>query len=130
MDILLSNVILLNDPYQGAGHKRTNIVIEDSRITGIGLNAQLPSPEYTIEGKSLVALPPAINSHTHLPMTLLRGYSDNKVLYEWLQDIWVIESKFDANWIKLGTQLACLEAIKAGTGGVMDALNLYQNSPD
>ncbi len=120
MDILLSNIILLNDPYQGAGHKRTNIVIEDSRITGIGLNAQLPSPEYTIEGKSLVALPPAINSHTHLPMTLLRGYSDNKVLYEWLQDIWVVESKFDANWIKLGTQLACLEAIKAGTGGVMD----------
>jgi 5-methylthioadenosine/S-adenosylhomocysteine deaminase len=53
-------------------------------------------------------------------MTLLRGYSDNKVLYEWLQDIWVVEGKFTADWIKLGTQLACLETIKAGTGGAMD----------
>ncbi|MHA2095140.1 MAG: amidohydrolase family protein, partial [Candidatus Hodarchaeales archaeon] len=65
-------------------------------------------------------LPPAINSHTHLPMTLLRGYSDNKVLYEWLADIWAIEGKFDAHWIELGTKLACLEAIKAGTGGAFD----------
>jgi 5-methylthioadenosine/S-adenosylhomocysteine deaminase len=41
-------------------------------------------------------------------------------LYEWLQDIWVVESKFTAEWIKLGTDLACLEVIKAGTGGAVD----------
>jgi 5-methylthioadenosine/S-adenosylhomocysteine deaminase len=120
MDILLKDIILLNDPYQGKGQKKINITIEDNRISGIGSNAVLPSPEFIIEGESLVALPPAINSHTHLPMTLLRGYSDNKVLYEWLQDIWAVEGKFTADWIKLGTQLACLETIKAGTGGAMD----------
>ena len=120
MEIQIRDIILLNDPYQGTGHKKTNITIEGNHITGIGQSAQIPSPEYTIEGKNLIALPPAINGHTHLPMTLLRGYSDNKVLYEWLQDIWVIEGKFTAEWIRLGTELACLEAIKAGTGGAMD----------
>ncbi len=120
MEILLKDITLLVDPHKGVAKKRVNIVIEDDRITQIGSNAKLPSPEYVIDGKSLIILPPAINSHTHLPMTLLRGYSDNKVLNEWLNDIWAIEGKFNAKWIELGTKLACLEAIKAGTGGVFD----------
>ncbi len=119
MQILCRDVILVTDPFQ-ISSKRTNIVIEDNQITEIDPTATLSSPEYIIQGKNLVVLPPALNAHTHLPMTLLRGYSDNKVLYEWLADIWAIEGKFDANWIELGTKLACLEAIKAGTGGMFD----------
>ncbi|MHA1978719.1 MAG: amidohydrolase [Candidatus Hodarchaeales archaeon] len=119
MEILLRDVILLADPFQSSS-KQTNIVIEDNKITEISPTANIPSPEYIIRGKNLVVLPPALNAHTHLPMTLLRGYSDNKVLYEWLADIWAIEGKFDKNWIELGTKLACLEAIKAGTGGMFD----------
>ncbi len=120
MEILLKEITLISDPQEGFKHKQTNITIEDNRITQISPGAKLPSPEYVIEGKNLVVLPPAVNSHTHLPMTLLRGYSDNKVLYEWLADIWAIEGKFDAKWIDLGTKLACLEAIKAGSGGAFD----------
>ncbi|PWI46953.1 hypothetical protein CEE45_14300 [Candidatus Heimdallarchaeota archaeon B3_Heim] len=120
MEILLKDIKLLVDPHEGVDQKRVNIVIEEDRITEISSNAQIPSPEYVIDGKALIVLPPSINSHTHLPMTLLRGYSDNKVLYEWLADIWAIEGKFDAKWIELGTKLACLEAIKAGTGGTFD----------
>lgn len=99
---------------------RANIVIEDDIISDISPGAQIPDPEFIIRGKSLVVLPPPINSHTHLPMSLLRGYSDNKTLMAWLQDIWEIEGKFDAKWITLGTKLACLEMIKAGTGGAAD----------
>ncbi|MHA2157215.1 MAG: amidohydrolase family protein, partial [Candidatus Hodarchaeales archaeon] len=120
MEILLKDIKLLLDPHKGIEQKQVNIVIEDDQIAEINSNAKLPSPEYVVEGKALVALPPAINSHTHLPMTLLRGYSDNKVLYEWLADIWAIEGKFDAKWIELGTKLACLEAIKSGTGAAFD----------
>jgi 5-methylthioadenosine/S-adenosylhomocysteine deaminase len=86
MEILLKDITLLLDPYKGTEQKQVNVVIEDDQITDINSNAKLPSPEYVVEGKALVALPPAINSHTHLPMTLLRGYSDNKVLYEWLTE--------------------------------------------
>ena len=119
MDLLIQNVLIIPEP-DITKTFRANIVIEDNFISTIAPNAQLPDPEFIIRGKSLVALPPPINSHTHLPMTLLRGYADNKTLMDWLQDIWEIEGKFDAKWIRLGTELACLEMIKAGTGGVAD----------
>lgn len=121
MEILLKEIGLITDPFAGYNNKPTNIVIEDTRITEIGKNAKIPDPEYKISGKSLIVLPPPINSHTHIPMSLLRGYSDNKLLYDWLQeDIWPIESKFNKYWIDLGSKLACLEMIKSGTGGVLD----------
>jgi 5-methylthioadenosine/S-adenosylhomocysteine deaminase len=121
MEIILIEIGLITDPFAGYNNKPINIVIEDTRITEIGKDAKIPDPDYKISGKSLIALPPPINSHTHLAMTLLRGYSDNKLLYDWLQeDIWPIESKFNEYWIDLGSKLACLEMIKSGTGGVLD----------
>jgi 5-methylthioadenosine/S-adenosylhomocysteine deaminase len=119
MDLLLENVQLIVEP-DIKTITQMNIVIEDNIISDISPNANIRDPEYKIEGKSLIVLPPPINSHTHLPMTLLRGYSDNKELFPWLQDIWEIEGKFNAEWIKLGTELACLEMIKSGCGGVVD----------
>ncbi|MFW9905166.1 MAG: amidohydrolase [Candidatus Thorarchaeota archaeon] len=119
MDLLIQDVLIIPEP-DTTEIFRANIVIEDNFISSIAPNAQIPDPEFIIKGKSLVVLPPPINSHTHLPMTLLRGYSDNKTLMAWLQDIWEIEGKFDANWIELGTKLACLEMIKSGTGGAAD----------
>lgn len=120
MDILLEDVTLIPEPDVSKIVKRTNIVIEDNIITEISPNAKTSEQEYKIDGKSLIVLPPPINSHSHLPMTLLRGYSDNKPLLPWLQDVWKIEGKFDSQWITLGTKLACLEMIKNGTGGVAD----------
>ncbi|MFX0122445.1 MAG: amidohydrolase [Candidatus Hodarchaeota archaeon] len=119
MDLLLQDVLIIPEPNTSQIF-RANIVIEDNIITAIASNAQIPDPEFIVNGRSLVVLPPPINSHTHLPMTLLRGYSDNKTLMAWLQDIWEIEGKFDAKMIELGTKLACLEMIKAGIGGAAD----------
>lgn len=120
MELFLRNIAFLPEPKSLTLQKKTNIVIEDNIITEISPSATHPDPEYEISGKHLVALPPPLNSHTHLPMTLLRGYSDNKPLFPWLQDIWEIEGKFDSDWITLGTKLAVLEMIKSGTGGTAD----------
>ncbi|MFX0170465.1 MAG: amidohydrolase [Candidatus Hodarchaeota archaeon] len=119
MDLLIRDVLLLSEP-NAMAITRTNIVIEDNIISEISPNANLPDPEYVITGKSLIILPPAINSHSHLAMTLLRGYSDNKPLFPWLQDIWAVEGKFNVEWIELGTKVACLEMIKSGSGAVAD----------
>ncbi|MFX1249420.1 MAG: amidohydrolase [Promethearchaeota archaeon] len=119
MDLLLKDVSIIPEP-DPSKIIRANIIIEDNIISDIASDAQMPDPEFIVSGKSLVVLPPPINSHTHLPMSLLRGYSDNKTLIDWLQDVWKIEGKFDAKWIVLGTELACLEMIKAGTGGAAD----------
>ena len=119
MDLLFQDVLVIPKPDTTTIY-RANIVIEDNIISDISPRAQIPDPEFKIGGKSLVVLPPPINSHTHLPMSLLRGYSDNKTLMDWLQNIWEIEGKLNARWITLGTKLACLEMIKAGTGGAAD----------
>jgi len=119
LDILLKEVMLLQNA-QTKKMLRTNIVVEDGIITDIAKDADLPDPDFMIKGKNLVALPPPINSHSHLPMTLLRGISDDKVLQDWLQDIWIVESKFNAQFIELGTELASLEMIRAGCAGSAD----------
>lgn len=120
MEILIENVNLISKPSEQEILK-TNIVIEEKRITEISPNATIPDPEIRISGRNLIALPPPINSHTHLPMTLLRGISNNKELYAWLQeDIWPVEGKFDTYWCSLGAELAALEMIKAGCGGAAD----------
>ena len=119
MDLMLRDVIIIPKP-DVSSIFRANIIIEDNIISEISPQAHMRDPEYVIDGKSFVVLPPPINSHTHLPMTLLRGYSDNKPLLPWLEDIWKIEGKFNAKWIELGAKLACLEMIKSGTGGAAD----------
>jgi 5-methylthioadenosine/S-adenosylhomocysteine deaminase len=49
-------------------------------------------------------------------MSLFRGYGDDLILSEWLEDkIWPIEEKLTEDDIYWGTKLACLEMIKSGT---------------
>ncbi|MHA2103015.1 MAG: amidohydrolase [Candidatus Hodarchaeales archaeon] len=112
MDILLKNVSLINK-----SPKPINIVIEDQNITSIDKNATIPSPEFTITGKHLYVSPALFNAHTHLPMTLLRGYSDDLQLFPWLQKIWSLEKHFTKDSCSIGAELAFLEMIKSGCGG-------------
>ncbi|WP_455141552.1 amidohydrolase [Candidatus Hodarchaeum mangrovi] len=128
MDILLKNIQLIQEPTNPILEK-VSIAVENGMISEISNSPSkrlLPDPDYLIEGKKLIALPPPINSHTHLPMTLLRGISDDKPLLEWLKDIWRVENKLTESLIELGTKLACLEMIQSGTGGVADNY-FYQN---
>jgi 5-methylthioadenosine/S-adenosylhomocysteine deaminase len=112
MEILLKNVFLLKEKPQ-----LTNIVIEDQNITEIGQNATISSPDYVITGKHLYVSSALFNAHTHLPMTLLRGYSDDLPLFPWLQKIWILENRFTKESCRIGAELAFLEMIKSGCGG-------------
>ena len=114
MDIVIQNANVLG--YSG----RQNICIENNNITEIKLNASLPSPEYTIVGKDLFVTPTFVNAHTHASMSLLRGFSDNRTLFPWLQKIWSIESHFTADDCRVGAELTFLEMIKSGTGSFVD----------
>lgn len=114
MDILIKKARILG--FEGL----QNISIENNQITGISPDKKLPSSEYTIEGKHLFVTPALVNAHTHTPMTLLRGYSDNLELMPWLQDIWKVERLFGKNECIVGAELAFLEMIKSGTGLFLD----------
>jgi 5-methylthioadenosine/S-adenosylhomocysteine deaminase len=68
-----------------------------------------------------VLMPALRNAHTHLAMTLLRGYSDDVDLRTWLfQYIFPAEDRMTPADIGWGTRLALLEGIATGTVGYTD----------
>ncbi|KAE9347578.1 5-methylthioadenosine/S-adenosylhomocysteine deaminase [Phytophthora fragariae] len=64
-----------------------------------------------------IVAPGLVNLHTHSPMTLLRGLSDDKPLCDWLmQDMWPTEAKFvSPAFIQDGMTHAVAEMLRGGT---------------
>lgn len=77
---------------------------------------QYPEAEITqMDGMAL--MPGLINSHCHAAMSLLRGFSDDLPLHQWLETaIWPVEAQFvDDEFVYQGTQLAIAEMLRGGT---------------
>jgi 5-methylthioadenosine/S-adenosylhomocysteine deaminase len=96
------------------------VAIEDSRIIDIlpVVEAKkLYNAQQTVVLPQHVLLPGLINTHTHTPMSLLKGLADDLPLMDWLQNhIWPAESRWaDAEFVYDGTQLAIAEMIRSGT---------------
>lgn len=68
-----------------------------------------------INGENKAILPAFYNLHCHAGMNILRGYSEDLPLFDWLQKIWAREALLSAQDIYNGTRLAILEMIKSGT---------------
>lgn len=66
-------------------------------------------------------MPGLINAHTHVPMSLLRGYSDDKALMDWLtKDIFPQEAKLTPELVELGARFSLAEMIRSGTTAFYD----------
>lgn len=92
--------------------KNRDILIENNRIVKIGNNLK---DEDVIDGNGMLAIPGLINCHTHLAMTLFRGYADDMPLMPWLTEkIWPLEAKLTKEDIIWGVKLGCLELIRFG----------------
>jgi len=91
------------------------IVVEDSRITSV--SAQEPQGQWdaVLGGSEVAALPGLVNAHTHVAMTLMRGYADDMELMPWLeQKIWPTEFKLKREDIYWGSLLGMVEMLRAG----------------
>lgn len=74
-----------------------------------------------IEGRGKLLLPGLVNTHTHLAMTLLRGYGENLSLQDWLfKRIFPFEAKLTSEAIYWATQLALAESLRFGTTSSTD----------
>jgi len=70
----------------------------------------------SIDAQGGLVLPGLINGHTHAPMTLFRGLADDLPLMDWLNHyIFPVERNMDADFVKVGSLLACAEMILSGT---------------
>ena len=89
-----------------------DVYIENNVISDVG--HYRGEADVVLENR--VVIPGLFNMHTHLPMTLLRGYGDDLLLEEWLQTrIWPVEARLHPSHIAVGTQLALIEMIRTGT---------------
>ena len=72
-------------------------------------------------------LPGLVNAHTHLAMTLFRGYADDLCLQPWLEEkIWPAEMKLTEEDVYWGSLLGTCEMLRAGVTCFNDMYHLPQ----
>ena len=62
-----------------------NIEVTDSVITGFPTAPQAGDYDEVLEGRSMLALPGFVNTHTHIAMTVFRSYADDMQLMDGLE---------------------------------------------
>ncbi len=116
---ILKNALILTMDNNYTQYQQGAVAINDGAIVAIG-------PEDTIlkswnrkdiidcQGK--VVMPGLINTHTHVPMTLLRGLANDLRLDVWLMGYMMpVEREFvSPEFVRLGTQMGCAEMIRSG----------------
>lgn len=96
------------------------VAIRGDRIVGVGTLSEI---EMKFQARQRIRTPQAliapglINTHTHAAMSLFRGIANDLRLQDWLEKyIFPAEAKnVDAEFVRWGTRLACLEMALGGT---------------
>ena len=74
-----------------------------------------------IHADGKVIIPGLINAHSHIAMTLFRGFAEDLVLYKWLEKVWKYElSILSKKSVCVGSKLAFAEMIRGGVTCVHD----------
>ena len=98
---------------------QTNIVIDGTTIQSVGKEKDRSGT--IIDGTKKLVLPGFVNTHTHLAMTLLRGFGDDLPLQEWLETkVWPTEKRLTGEAAYYGSLLGAMEMIKSGTTCFVD----------
>lgn len=87
------------------------------------LGKTMPEGEWgeVIDGKDRLLIPGLVNAHTHVPMTLMRGYGDDMPLESWLYDrIFPFEDKLTDEDVYWGSLLGIAEMLASGTTSFTD----------
>jgi len=101
------------------------VAIVDGAIAMVGPAAEVLDAHpglHVLDGEHRIVMPGLVNGHSHAAMTLLRGVADDLALMDWLQNyIFPAEVEFvDAEFVRIGTELACWEMIRGGTTTFVD----------
>ena len=89
--------------------------VRGDRIAYIGAKKPLEDFGTVYSGKGKLLMTGLINSHSHAPMTLLRGYGENLPLHQWLHDrIFPFEAQLSPEDIYNGSMLAFAEMLRFG----------------
>jgi 5-methylthioadenosine/S-adenosylhomocysteine deaminase len=105
----------------------SSILVEDRRIRMIASEGEIrkicKERLETIDASGCLVIPGLVDTHSHLAMSLLRGYAEDLPLMSWLKErIWPAEAKLRPEHIELG---ATLGAAEMATSGITSAVSMY-----
>ncbi len=103
------------------------VVVEGERIAAVSSTRPQGPFAQEIDCGGNVLMPGLVNAHTHIPMTLMRGYAGGCDRHTWLNDwIFPAEAKLDDRAVRAGADLALAELI---AGGVTTIADIYMHTP-
>ena len=103
------------------------VVVEGETIASVTPTRPAGAFTQEIDCGGNVLMPGLVNAHTHIPMTLMRGYGGGGDLHTWLNDwIFPAEAKLDGRAVRAGADLALAELI---AGGVTTIADMYMHTP-
>ncbi|MDR0434427.1 MAG: amidohydrolase [Gracilibacteraceae bacterium] len=118
--MLFANISVLDENFSVQTGKY--VATEGTRIAWIG-DAPPANRDYgrVYNGQNKLLMPGFFNAHSHLPMSLLRGYGENLALDAWLKTrIFPFEAKLTADDIYYGTMLSIAEMLRFGVVAASD----------
>ena len=97
------------------------VAVEGDKISYVGTQRPQGAFGQVIDAAGKVLMPGLVNAHTHVPMTLMRGYGDGNNLQDWLNKfIFPVEDKWDGRAIRSAAALGLAEMIMSGTTCLAD----------
>lgn len=125
-DLLIKNGLVVTMDSQKAVYQGGFVAVSQGEIVRVGSSEDLRKEKLTasseVDAEGQVVLPGLINTHTHVPMVLFRGFADDLELHEWLyENIFPAEARFvTADFAAAGARLALAEMIRGGTTTFLD----------
>ena len=115
MKTLIKHAYILDMVGEVPNIQKKDILIENNIIKEIEKDIEVDADE-KINAKNMLVMPGLVNTHTHLAMSIFRGYKDDRKLMDWLENaIFPVEDKLQPDDIYWNSYLSCLEMIKSGT---------------
>lgn len=126
MNIRIDSIVLCPGAPDGAALTFVEdacLHIRDGEILYAGPMAQAPAFEADrrIDGQGCMAIPGLANTHTHIAMTLLRGFGGGLKLQDWLEKkIFPAEDRLTPAFIRTGSLLGMAEMLRFGVTACAD----------
>ena len=121
MSVLFTNVTAVLMDEAGTILQNGYVQVEGTSITYVGTDRPQGDFDRVVDCSGKVMMPGLVNAHTHLPMTLMRGYGGGCDLQTWLHDyIFPAEGKLDPRAVSAGAGLGLAEMIASGVTCVAD----------
>ncbi|MDN4524741.1 amidohydrolase [Fictibacillus fluitans] len=119
--MILKNARYLIETNGTWSERQDDLLIEGNTIQEIGNLEPLYAQHEVSDVKDYLILPGLVNGHQHTPMSLLRCYSDDLPLMDWLnKKMLPAEMKMTSEDRYWGAMLSIAEMIKSGTTAYAD----------